>query len=226
MSVLLKSVLVLISIIAIVILTSRYKLKAFIALFIVSVFLAFTTLPPNLILSTLKEGFGNTMASIGFLIILGAIIGITLDKTGGTVSIAKYILSKTGEHNSAFALGVTGFITGLPIFCDSGFIILSGLAKSFSAKSKIAMPFMATVLATSLYSVHCLIPPHPGALAAAGIINVNVGYLILLGTLFAIPGALAAYYWSRLITRRLSSELTSATGESETENNFFEYRGE
>jgi GntP family gluconate:H+ symporter len=197
MAVSLKSVLVIISIVAIVILTSRYKLKAFIALFIVSVFLAVTTLSPHLILSTLKEGFGNTMASIGFLIILGAIIGITLDKTGGTISIANYILSKTGEHNSAFALGITGFITGLPIFCDSGFIILSGLAKSFSAKSRIAMPFMATVLATSLYSVHCLIPPHPGALAASGVIGVNIGYLILVGIAFAIPAALAAFFWSK-----------------------------
>ena len=200
MSVLLKSLLVGISIIAIIVLTSKFKLKAFIALFLVSIFLAFTTLPPNVIVSTIKEGFGNTMASIGFLIILGAIIGITLDKTGGTISIANYILSKTGENKSALALGITGFITGLPIFCDSGFIILSGLAKSFSAKSKIAMPFMATVLATSLYSVHCLIPPHPGALAAASVIKVNIGYLILIGIIFAIPGALAAFFWSKMMT--------------------------
>lgn len=200
MVILLKSFFVGISIIAIIILTSRLKLKAFIALFIVSLFLAFTTLSPNIVVSTLKEGFGNTMASIGFLIILGAIIGITLDKTGGTVSIANFILSKTGEKRSAMALGITGFITGLPIFCDSGFIILSGLAKSFSAKSKIAMPFMATVLATSLYSVHCLIPPHPGALAAASVIKVNIGYLIITGILFAIPGAIAAFLWSSKMT--------------------------
>ncbi len=201
MSILRTSILVGISIAAIIILTSRLKLKAFIALFLVSLFLAFTTLPANTIVSTIKEGFGNTMASIGFLIILGAIIGITLDKTGGTISIARYILSKTGERRSASALAITGFITGLPIFCDSGFIILSGLAKSFSSRSKIAMPFMATVLATSLYSVHCLIPPHPGALAAAGIIKVNIGYLILLGIVFAVPGALAAFFWSGRMTK-------------------------
>ena len=201
MSILLTSALVGISIIAIIIFTSRLKLNAFIALFLVSLFLALTTLPPNTIISTIKEGFGNTMASIGFLIILGAIIGITLDKTGGTLSIARYILSKTGENRSALALGITGFITGLPIFCDSGFIILSGLAKSFSSKSKLAMPFLATVLASSLYSVHCLIPPHPGALAAAVLINVNIGYLIIIGTIFAIPGAMAAYYWSRWMTK-------------------------
>jgi gluconate:H+ symporter, GntP family len=197
MSALLTSILVGISIITIIILTSKLKLSAFIALFLVSVFLAFATLPVNTIVNILKQGFGNTMGSIGFLIILGAIIGITLDKTGGTISIAKYILSKTGEKNSSSALAVTGFITGLPIFCDSGFIILSGLAKSFSSKSRIAMPFMATVLATSLYSVHCLIPPHPGALAASGILKVNIGYLILIGITFAIPAAIAAFFWSR-----------------------------
>ena len=177
MSILLKSILVLVSILGIIVLTSKFKLKAFIALFLVSLFLAFSTLPPETVIATIKEGFGSTMASIGFLIILGAIIGITLDKTGGTLSIARFILSKTGDKRSTQAMGITGFITGLPIFCDSGFIILSGLAKSFSARSKVAMPFMATVLATSLYSVHCLIPPHPGALAAAGVLKVNVGYL-------------------------------------------------
>jgi GntP family gluconate:H+ symporter len=204
MSLVSVAILVVISIIAIIILTSTLKLKAFIALFIVSVFLAFSTLPPDTVVNTIKEGFGGTMASIGFLIIFGAMIGITLDKTGATISIANYILSKTGEKRSAQALGITGFITGLPIFCDSGYIILSGLAKSFSSKSKIAMPFMATILATSLYSVHCLIPPHPGALAAAGIFDVNVGNLIIIGILFAIPGALAAWFWSRFMTRKLT----------------------
>ncbi|MCX6334361.1 MAG: GntP family permease [Bacteroidia bacterium] len=211
MSLVAVSILVAISIIAIIYLTSSLKLKAFVALFMVSVFLAFTTLPADTVVSTIKEGFGNTMASIGFLIIFGAMIGITLDRTGATISIANYILSKTGEKKSALALGITGFITGLPIFCDSGYIILNGLARSFSAKSKVPMAFMATILATSLYSVHCLIPPHPGALAAAGIIGVNVGNLILAGILFAVPGALAAWFWSKLMIRNRNYQPASET---------------
>lgn len=198
---LLISLLTGISILAIIFLTSKLKLHAFIALFLVSVFLAFSTLPPEKVVLTIKEGFGSTMASIGFLIILGAMIGITLDRTGATLSIADYILSKTGKSRSVQALGITGFITGIPIFCDSGFIITSGLAKSFSRETRTAMPLMATVLATSLYSVHCLIPPHPGALAAAGTIGVNIGYLIIAGIIFAVPGAIAAYYWSRFLTK-------------------------
>ena len=201
MSILLTSILVGISIIAIIFLTSRLKLAAFISLFIVSLFLAFTILPVKTIVSTIQEGFGSTMASIGFLIILGAIIGIALDKTGGTLSIARFILSKTGEKKSAPALGITGFITGLPIFCNAGFIVLSGLSKSFSSRSKLPMPFMATVLACSLYSVHCLIPPHPGVLAASAIFKVNIGYLIIVGTIFAIPGTLAAYFWSKWMVK-------------------------
>ncbi len=99
------SIFVIISILAVIWLTSVLKIKAFIALFLVSVFLAFATLPPETIVNTLKSGFGNTMASIGFLIILGAIIGITLDKTGGMASIAGFILSRTGEKHSGPALG-------------------------------------------------------------------------------------------------------------------------
>ncbi len=201
MSIAVISILVLVSIIAIIILTSTLKLNAFVSLFLVSVFLALVTLPAETIVTSIKQGFGNTMGSIGFLIIFGAMIGIILDRTGGTISIANYILSRTGEKKSSRALAITGFLTGLPIFCDSGFIVLSGLAKSFSAKSKLPIAFMATVLATSLYSVHCLIPPHPGALAAAGIMEVNVGNLILLGILFAVPGALAAYLWSKWIVK-------------------------
>ena len=215
MSLVVVSILVAVSIFAIIYLTSSLKLKAFVALFLVSVFLAFTTLPADTIVRTIKEGFGNTMASIGFLIIFGAMIGITLDRTGATISIATYILSKTGNNRSVQALGITGFITGLPIFCDSGYIVLSGLAKSFSAKSKVPMALMATVLATSLYSVHCLIPPHPGVLAAAGIIEVNVGNLIIAGILFAVPGALAAFFWSRLMVRNRNYPAASDT-ESES----------
>lgn len=218
MSILLTSILVGISILAIIFLTSKLKLTAFVALFLVSVFLAFATLPPAKVVSTIKEGFGNTMASIGFLIILGAMIGITLDRTGATLSIAGFILSKTGSKRSPQALGITGFITGIPIFCDSGFIITSGLARSFSASSKIALPFMATVLATSLYSVHCLIPPHPGALAAAGVLEVNVGYLILAGILFAVPGAVAAYYWSRWMTKDKNYSPATEIKKSEINN--------
>ena len=195
------AILVFAAIVLIILLTSVAKLNAFISLFIVSLLLAAIALPGKDIITILKEGFGSTMGSIGFLIIFGAIIAVVLERSGGAVSIANYILSKTGQKNAAPALAITGFITGFPIFCDSGFIIMSGLAKTFSARSKIALSFLAIVLATSLYAVHCLIPTHPGSLAAAGIIDVNLGSLILWGFLFAIPAALVAFFWVKWRTR-------------------------
>ena len=201
MSTLTTSILVISSIASIIILTSRLKVNAFISLFLGSLLLALVALPNADILKILKDGFGNTMGSIGFLIIFGAVIAIVLEKSGGALNIASYLLSKTGDKRAPAALGITGFLAGLPIFCDSGYIILSGLAKSFSAKTKIAMPFIAVVLACSLYSVHCLVPTHPGALAAADIMNVKIGNFILWGIAFAIPGALAAFFWTKRMTK-------------------------
>ncbi|MFA7494628.1 MAG: GntP family permease [Proteiniphilum sp.] len=201
MSILTISVIVLLSIILIVLLTSITKLNAFASLFIVSLLLAVITLPEKDIIEILKHGFGSTMASIGFLIIFGAIIAVVLEKTSGAASIANYILKRVGKGKAARAMGMTGFIVGLPIFCDSGYIILSGLTKSFSSKAKTALSFIAFVLATSLYSVHCLTPTHPGALAASGILDANIGMLILLGMLFAIPAALSAFLWIKWKTR-------------------------
>ena len=208
MNILTVSVLVLLGIVLIVVLTSVTKLNAFASLFLVSFLLAVIALPGKDIVEILKQGFGNTVASIGFLIVFGAIIAVVLEKTGGAVSIANYILSKTGHRNAASAMGITGYIVGLPIFCDSGYIIMSGLAKSFSSKARVALPFIAFVLATSLYSVHCLTPTHPGALAASGILDANLGMLIVLGALFAIPAALSAFLWIKWQTRNDTYEET------------------
>lgn len=208
------AVLVLAAIVLIIFLTTVVKLNAFISLFIVSLLLAAIALPEKDLIAIMKEGFGSTMGYIGFLIIFGAIIAVVLDKSGGAVSIANFILSKMGTNNAASALAITGFITGFPIFCDSGFIIMSGLAKTFSSRSKIALSFLAVVLATSLYAVHCLIPTHPGSLAAAGIIKVNLGTLILWGVLFAIPATVVAYFWTKWRTR---NDKFIADAENETD---------
>ncbi len=204
MSIITISFLVLFTIILIVVLTSVTKLNAFASLFIVSFLLAILALPGRNVIEILQLGFGNTIASIGFLIIFGAIIAVVLEKTGGAISIANYILSRLGSNRAASAIGITGYIVGLPIFCDSGYIIMSGIAKSLSKTAKIALPFIAFVLATSLYSVHCLTPTHPGALAASDILHANIGLLILVGSIFAIPAAMSAYFWIKWQTKKIA----------------------
>ncbi|WP_262713793.1 GntP family permease [Pseudobacter ginsenosidimutans] len=184
-------------IVLIIILTARYRVHAFFALllacFVVGVGVQ---MPVPDILKHSKDGFGNIMRSLGFVIVLGTTLGGLLEYTGCTRVMADFILRKTGEKRAPLAMSLTGFIVGLPIFCDSGYIVLSGLNQSIAKKTGIAMSIMAVSLATGLYAVHCLLPPHPGAAAAAGTIGVEFGKLISIGVLVAIPAMLVGYWWA------------------------------
>lgn len=184
-------------ILLIILFTAILKYNTFLSIFIISLILAIITLPLAEVVPAILTGFGNTMKSIGLIIILGIILGLVLDKTGATQSIASSLLRLTGKENAGFAIHATGFLTGIPIFCDSGFIVLHGINRSMAENTGKPMIFMATVLATGLYSVHCLIPPHPGATAAAGISGANIGQMIILGIPIALVASLAGYLWCR-----------------------------
>lgn len=184
-------------IIIIILLTTRLKVHAFFALMLA----CFATglilqMPVDNIISTMKDGFGNIMKSLGFIIVLGTTLGILLEHTGATKVMANLILKKVGEKNAALAMSLTGFIVGLPVFCDSGYIVLNGLNKSLIKRTGISSVVMSVSLATGLASVHCLIPPHPGAAAAAGTIGADIGSLILYGIVVAVPAMLAAHWWA------------------------------
>jgi GntP family gluconate:H+ symporter len=206
---------IVLSIVLIVILTSVLKLNAFLSMLLVSLLLALATIPVKDIVEVLNTGFGDTLKSIGLIIILGATIGIVLDKTGATLSMANFILSKIGNKKSDIAIGITGFITGLPIFCNSGFIVLSGLNRSLAIRTGKPLLMMTTILAISLYSVHCLIPPHPGPTAAAGRLSVNFGYLILLGLAVCIPALIVTYFWIRARSKKINNSLISENKEKQ-----------
>jgi GntP family gluconate:H+ symporter len=190
-------------ILSIILLTSVFKFNTFLSLLLVSLLMALMTLPTASIVPVLKKGFGGTLELIGLIIILGTIIGIVLDQSGGALSIARFFLKRTGDKKAPSAMAITGFITGLPIFCDSGFIVLSGICKSLAQSSKTAITVMAPVLAISLYAVHCLVPPHPGATAATSIIGAPIGTVILLGTLVAIPGIVVSYWFIRFRSQNI-----------------------
>jgi GntP family gluconate:H+ symporter len=181
----------------IVLLTARFKLHPFFALLLASFVVGLGTgMPFNEIINTVKEGFGHIMRSLGMIIVLGTALGILLEKSGSTKVMADGIRRSIGSKRPALAMSITGFIVGLPIFCDSGFIVLSGLNKSLARQTGVPVIIMAVSMATGLYSVHCLIPPHPGAAAAAGMIGVEYGKLILYGILVAIPATIAGYLYA------------------------------
>ena len=186
--------LLLLPLLFIVWLTAYKKVNAFIALLIAALGIGILSgLPLDTLAGTLKKGFGNTMQNIGLLIILGTILGVILEKTGATASMAAYILKKVKEKNAPAAIAITGFIIGLPIFCDSGFVVLSGLNHSLVQQTNGKMPVMAAALGTALYAVHCLVPPHPGITAAVSTTGGDIGTVMLWGILLAVPAALVGY---------------------------------
>ncbi|HEU4861728.1 MAG TPA: GntP family permease [Chitinophagaceae bacterium] len=203
-------------IISIILLTVKFRVHPFFALIIA----CFVTglgvqLPVTEILSLIKNGFGDVMSKLAIIIVLGTTIGVLLEKNGSTHVMAASILKLVGERNSSLALSFTGFIVGLPIFCDSGYIVLNGINKSLIKRTGIAAATMSISLASGLYAVHCLIPPHPGATAAAGTLAVDFGKLILYGIVIAIPAMLIGHWWAVVAGKKTTPNVEA--GEEATE---------
>ena len=187
----------------IVLLTARFHVHAFFALLIACFVVGLgVQMPFAVIMDAVKDGFGNIMRSLGLIIVLGTALGVILEHTGSTSVLASFILKLVGEKNAALAMSITGFIVGMPIFCDSGFIVLNGINKSLAKRAGISVAITSVALATGLLSVHCLIPPHPGASSAAGIIGVDMGKLISVGTLAALPAMIIGNLWAKYAGKR------------------------
>ena len=207
-------------IVIIILLTSKYRFHPFFALLIACFVVGLgVEMSVPTIIEAVKTGFGNIMRSLGLIIVLGTALGVILEHTGSTRVMADFILKKVGFRRSPLAMSITGFIVGLPIFCDSGYIVLSGVNNSLAKRTGIPMVVMATSLATGLYAVHCLLPPHPGAAAAAGIIGVDFGKIILSGLFVAVPGMIVGNLWSWFAGRKLPRNATLETETITTSNN-------
>lgn len=162
------------------------------------------------IIDLLKTGFGKTLEKVGLLIILGTTLGILLEKTGATLSLAEALLRRTGEKGAPLAIVLTAFSVGLPIFCDSGYVVLIGLVLMLGQRIPDMRLVLVLCLASALYTVHCLVPPHPGISAAAATMKVDLGKAMLLGAVVAIPPTIAAYFWSLYAGKKYLSSYNPA----------------
>lgn len=191
------------AILFIICMTAVVRMNAFYVLLITALGVGIAArLPVEKVLTTVKEGFGNTMASIGIVIICGTTIGVILERTGAAFSMANFVLKIVGNQLVPLVMSISGYIVGIPIFCDSGFVVLSTLNKALAERAKVSMSVMAVTLGSALYSVHCLIPPHPGATAAAGIVGVDLGRVIILGLLVSLFPATVGYIWAVTIGKK------------------------
>ncbi len=186
-----------VAIVMIVLLISRFKVHAFLALLAASFFVGFAAgMNPIDVTKTIMKGFGGTVERIGIVIIAGTIIGVFLEQTGAALTMAETVLKWVGAKRPALAMSIIGYITSIPVFCDSGFVILSALNKSLSKKSGVSMAVMATALSTGLYATHTLVPPTPGPIAAANNLHADLGMVIFIGLIVAIPVTIAGYLWA------------------------------
>lgn len=199
----LSFLLLIIVITAIIIATTKFKLHPFLTLLLAGIVMGLVAgLNVNDILAKLTEGFGSTLKSIGIVIACGTVIGTFLEKSGGAQTMASNVLKLVGEKRSPLAMTITGYIVSIPVFCDSGFVILSALNKALSKKTEISLAVLAIALATGLYTTHVFVPPTPGPLAAAATIGADIGLIILLGLIVSVPTAGVGLLWAHFYCRR------------------------
>jgi len=200
--------------------TSKLKLHPFVVLIMASFFVAIGVVIPQSfgwlligdkvigpieIDAIIRDGFGDILAYIGIVIVLGTIIGVILEKSGAAIKMADYTLKTVGPKRPALAMSIIGWIVSIPVFCDSGFVILSSLRKSITRKARVSAVTMSVALATGLYASHTLVPPTSGPIAAAGNLGLEdkLGYVIIIGVFVSIFAMLAGFYWAKYIGKKV-----------------------
>ena len=196
-----------ISITAIVLLTRFANLHAFFSLIIAS-FLFGLIAGKSLmdILTTMQSGFGSLLQHIGLLVAIGSCLGVLMEKTGAMEVMSHRIVRGFGKNNAVLAMTFIGVIVGIPVFCDSGFIILSKLIPSIASQTSASQAQLSLALSTGLYTTHSLVPPTPGPLTAAASLNMgeHMSTMILLGIIASIPVALVSFFFAKRFGMKIS----------------------
>jgi gluconate:H+ symporter, GntP family len=194
----------------IVVATAHFKLHPFLTLLCAAFIAAFAYgLPLRDIESTVRGGFGNIMGNIGLVIVLGTLIGVILERTGAAITMARTIISVLGERFPLLTMSLVGYMVSIPVFCDSGFVILNSLKRSLARSLKASPVAMTVALSTGLFATHTLVPPTPGPIAAAGNLGMggNLGLVMVAGLAFALLAALSGLLWARRCSHLHSDEL-------------------
>lgn len=186
--------------------TTRYKMHPFLVLLSASIFLAIGTgIPLNELPLLLGKGFGKTTQSIGLLILFGTIIGVVLEVSHATQTLARVLLNGLQKLPLPYAVSCIGYLVSIPVFCDSAFVILSSLNKTLSTQTKTPLVALTVALSTGLFAPHVLVPPTPGPLAAAANLALdNLFLLIVFGGILAFFLILAGAAYASFLARKLT----------------------
>lgn len=192
------------AVLVMIIAISKFNLHPFIVLVVISIAVGLACgLDTVTVINTVKTGFGNILASIGIVILCGTIIGTILEKTGAALTMANTILKIVGKKRSVVTMGAMGYVTGIPVFCDSGFVVLSPISRALAAQSNTSLAVMATALSGGLYATHCLVPPTPGPIAMAGTLEADLGLTILVGLLISVPAVAVVILYATKVSSKI-----------------------
>ena len=197
----------LVGIALLIFLVLKTKVQAFLALILCTIIvgvvggmpLANTTIDGKTIgiVNSVTSGFGGTLGSIGIIIGFGVMMGQIFEATGAAKRMAYTFLKLFGKGREEMALATTGFVVSIPIFCDSGFVVLSPIAKALSKATKKSVISLGVSLAAGLVITHSLVPPTPGPLGVCGIFGIDVGLFLLLTLVLSVPMAICCIIYAK-----------------------------
>lgn len=191
----------------------KVRLQPFVALLAVSITVGllsglsvtelFGTVQRSDAVSTLESGMGGILGHVAIIIGLGTMLGAVLEVSGGAEVLATRLLNLFGERRAPLAMGVTGVVFGIPVFFDVGIFVLAPIVYAAARRGGRSILLYCLPLLAGLSMTHAFLPPHPGPVAAAGLLRVDLGWVILMGVVCGIPAVLAAWAYAAWIGRRL-----------------------
>lgn len=209
-----------IAIILMIVAISKFKIHPFISIMTVSLLLGLVAGIPLVnqtaddgtvtlgLANVIGQGFSGTFTSIGIVIILGALIGTILEKTGAALKLADIVIHIVGKDHPELAMELMGWVVSIPVFCDSGFVILNPIRKALVNRTGASSVAMTIGLSSGLYIAHVFIPPTPGPIAAASTMGVGDNLLLVmgLGALCSILPLIAGYFFAKYIGKKVQAD--------------------
>ncbi|KIZ50912.1 transporter [Pseudomonas oryzihabitans] len=181
----------------------KYKFQPFVALMLVSILVALAAgVEPSKLVATIEGGMGKILGHIAIIIALGAMIGRIIELSGGAEALAKTLIERFGNRRTPLALTLAGFLVGIPVFFEVGVIVLMPLAYGIARTARKPLIVFALPMCATMLTVHAMLPPHPGAVAAAGQLGADLGRVLLFGLPITAVLALIGWWVAGRMTRR------------------------
>lgn len=207
-----------IAIVVMILAISKFKIHPFLSIMGISLILGLLAGIPLIdttvddvttqgIATVIGAGFSGTFTSIGIVIILGALIGSILEATGAAFKLADMVIKLVGPKHPELAVELMGWVVSIPVFCDSGFVILNPIRKAVVKRTGVSSVAMTVALSAGLYASHVFIPPTPGPIAAANTLGIGNNLLLVMGmgALVSIPALAGSYFYALYIGKRVKS---------------------